>query len=241
MPLPRPGAILFDLDDTLVNTSEAAARAWRDVAEAFADRLDLTADAVERGLHETGDAYWADAARTRADRLDADGSRRAVTRLALRRLGRGDHATADAMARHYGERRLDRLTLRDDALDTLAALRDRGVKLALVSNGDAKLQRDKVDRFGLAPWFRAVLIEGELGYGKPTPRVYERALDACGVPPTAAWCVGDHLDWEVTAPQRMGIAGVWFDHRGAGVPTGSDVAPDLIVTSLGELRRRATR
>ena len=47
--------------------------------------------------------------------------------------------------------------------------------------------------------------------------------------------VGDNLEWEVAAPQRLGIFSIWCDHAGAGVPEGSTVVPDRIIRSLGEL------
>jgi putative hydrolase of the HAD superfamily len=47
--------------------------------------------------------------------------------------------------------------------------------------------------------------------------------------------VGDNLEWEVAAPQRLGIFGVWHDHLGAGLPPGSAVKPDRIIERLPEL------
>lgn len=239
--LRRPRAILLDLDDTLINTGEAAEAAWRDVAARFAGELDCTPDRLDATIRDVSERYWSDASRTPNDRLHAHTSRVAVTRLVVDALvpahPRRDRL-AHAMAEHYGPRRLAGLSLYDDTLEALAALRRRGLPLALLSNGDAALQRGKVDRFGLAPWFRTVLIEGEIGYGKPTRRLYERALDACGVIAMDAWCVGDHLEWEVAAPQRLGITGVWIDRSRHGLPLGSDTQPDVIVSSLNELTMR---
>ena len=49
------------------------------------------------------------------------------------------------------------------------------------------------------------------------------------------WMVGDNLEWEVAAPQRLGIHAIWFDGEGEGVPPGSAVTPDRIVTALPQL------
>jgi putative hydrolase of the HAD superfamily len=48
--------------------------------------------------------------------------------------------------------------------------------------------------------------------------------------------VGDNLEWDVAAPQRLGIYGIWVDRGGAGIPPGNGVRPDRIVRSLSELR-----
>jgi putative hydrolase of the HAD superfamily len=47
--------------------------------------------------------------------------------------------------------------------------------------------------------------------------------------------VGDHLEWEVAAPQRLGIYAVWHDHLGDGLPAGTTVRPDRIIRNLSEL------
>ena len=48
--------------------------------------------------------------------------------------------------------------------------------------------------------------------------------------------VGDNLDFDVAAPQKLGLSAVWIDVRGAGLPDESAVKPDYIVRSLAELR-----
>jgi putative hydrolase of the HAD superfamily len=47
--------------------------------------------------------------------------------------------------------------------------------------------------------------------------------------------VGDNLEWEVAAPQRLGISSIWFDTAGKGLPGDTHIRPDRIVASLSEL------
>src|SRR2546427_567018 len=79
------------------------------------------------------------------------------------------------------------------------------------------------------------LIEGEFGVGKPEEIVYRHALRALGAPPEEAWMAGDHLEFDVEAPQRLGLHGVWIDRAGHGLPAGSRVRPHRVVRSLREL------
>ena len=127
-----------------------------------------------------------------------------------------------------------------EAIDTVRWLRDSGRRLALLTNGAAVAQRKKISRFELVDLFDAILVEGELGFGKPDERVYRRALNALGVEPADAWMVGDHLEFDVGAPQRLGMSGVWIDARGRGLPEHTTVKPNHIVRSLGELRSLIT-
>jgi putative hydrolase of the HAD superfamily len=49
------------------------------------------------------------------------------------------------------------------------------------------------------------------------------------------WMIGDNLEWDVGAPQRLGLTGVWVDGPGLGLPAGSAVTPHHIVRSFGGL------
>ncbi len=49
--------------------------------------------------------------------------------------------------------------------------------------------------------------------------------------------VGDNLEWDVAAPQRLGIFGIWVDYAGTGVPAGREIRPDRIIRSLSEVRQ----
>ena len=48
--------------------------------------------------------------------------------------------------------------------------------------------------------------------------MYRHALAALGTRPEDAFMVGDHLEWDVGAPQRLGVRGVWVDGAGRASP-----------------------
>ena len=60
-------------------------------------------------------------------------------------------------------------------------------------------------------------------------------MAALGVGPEDTWMVGDNLEWEVRAPQQLGIHAIWYDPHGAGLPADSNVRPDRVVRNLSEL------
>jgi putative hydrolase of the HAD superfamily len=244
-----PKAILLDLDDTILDDSGDTARCWREACLAHvADLGGEGASALVLAIERVRRWYWADAERHRVGRLDLDAARREIVELALREVrlecadlaGLGEDAALTALAAKvadwYGAERDRGMSLFDDAIDTIRWLRGRGSKLALVTNGNGAAQRRKVERFGLAVWFDVILIEGELGYGKPDERVYRLALERLGVPAMKAWMIGDNLEWDVAAPQRLGIRGIWIDARGIGVSPGHAARPDRIIRRLSDLR-----
>ncbi len=227
-------ALLIDLDDTLLDYSGPSARCWesacRTVVPAGLDQAALLA-----AIHETAQWFWSDPDRHRRERVDMPGAWRKIAAGALERLGVEPDGLAGALAEDFAARRRAATRLFPDAEATLEALRDAGVRLALVTNGDAREQRHKIDRHGLSRFFDVMVIEGELGCGKPDPRVYREALAALGATPAAAWMVGDHLEFDVAGPQRLGLAAAWLDRAGAGLPAGCLTRPTRIVRSLAEL------
>ena len=103
------------------------------------------------------------------------------------------------------------------------------------------MQRQKIVRFGLEPLFDMILVEGELGFGKPDERIYQMALTGLAAESRHAWMIGDNLEWDVEQPQKLGMTGIWVDRDGAGVPASSAVHPDLVIRSLAELRDHCGR
>jgi putative hydrolase of the HAD superfamily len=240
--LTLPRALLLDLDDTIVNYSGGISDCWRSACDSCRDDLGRIApDLLHETIEQTRAWFWSDAERHREGRLDLDAAAERVVTLALAELGVTSPRLAMAVAARYRAAHEMRIALFPDALDTIQWLRDSGCRLALITNGGAVTQRAKLERFGLLSFFTSILIEGELGFGKPDPRVYTNALTELGVSADEAWMVGDHLDWDVAQPKRMGLGGVWVDRRGVGVTDDDGVRPDLIVRALSELRVRCVR
>ncbi|HEU4723721.1 MAG TPA: HAD family hydrolase [Candidatus Eisenbacteria bacterium] len=232
-----PRAFFIDLDDTILDDSGAARRCWPEACAAHRDELaSIASGDLLKAIERVRRWYWADADRHRVGRLDLDAARAHVVTMALAELGVDSPGLADRIADTYGALRDREMRPFDGAVETVEWLRAAGCRLALLTNGAGGAQRRKIERFDLARHFDLILIEGELGFGKPDPRVYRRALDGLGAAPDETWMIGDNLDWDVAPPQAFGIHGIWIDHRGKGVPAGHAARPDRIVRGLADLR-----
>ncbi|MGI9169829.1 MAG: HAD family hydrolase [Caulobacteraceae bacterium] len=228
-----PRAILFDLDDTLIHAYARPADAWLAVAEELAGAIAPLAPAeAATAITLHARTFWADAERHRLWRQRIGAARREIVAGALPTL---PIDAADRLADRFSVYREEQMRPFEGAHETLDALKARGVLLALVTNGAAESQRPKVERFDLARRFDHIQIEGEHEFGKPDERAYRHAMSALGVEARDTWMVGDHLEWEIAAPQRLGIFAIWHDALGEGLPADSPVKPDRIIGSLGEL------
>jgi putative hydrolase of the HAD superfamily len=233
-----PRAILFDLDDTIISAYGRPELAWGAVLGEFTQVADpaLALAAILAAARE----FWADPERHRVWRQTIRAARREIVEWGFATLAAAGQTVPErtvraAIADRFSDYRDENLALFPDAHATIDALRGHGVKLALITNGAAAHQREKVVRFALTERFDHIQIEGEHGFGKPEERAYVHALAALGVEAKDAWIVGDNLEWEVIAPQRLGIHAIWYDPHGDGVPEGHAARPDRIIRRLSEL------
>ncbi|WP_282939935.1 HAD family hydrolase [Paenibacillus sp. RC67] len=229
-----PKAILLDMDDTILSFDHGVDTdsCWR---RSFGHVLSCDPIELLAGIKESAKWYWSDPERHRVGRLDLYKARQKIVGMAMQKLKMEDHSLANQIAYTYGIERDKCVKLFPDSIDTIKQLRIKGIKLALLTNGNTEPQWDKIRCFELAPLFDCVLVEGEFGIGKPDDRIYLHALEQLGVTAEDTWMVGDNFEWEVAAPQRLGIKGIWIDHKGAGVPLTATAEPYRTIKSLSEL------
>lgn len=97
----------------------------------------------------------------------------------------------------------------------LESLRERGLKLGLVSNAfdpPDLLHRD-LAQFGIAERVDFAVFSSEVGRRKPDPEIFRRALDALGVTPPEALFVGDSLASDIAGAAALGLRtcqALWF-------------------------------
>ncbi|HEX8982501.1 MAG TPA: HAD family hydrolase [Ktedonobacterales bacterium] len=234
-----PPALLLDLDDTILADSLGVDACWDAVCHAYApDVAPFTVAQMRAAIDDYRRWYWDDSARHRDGRLDLDAARAHIVTESLRRVGMPEECAAvlgGQIAADFSAMRDERLAPLPGALETVDALARRGVRLALLTNGAATAQRRKIERFDLARHFEVIIVEGEFGCGKPDPRVYQHALAMLAIAPTDAWMVGDNLEWDVFAPQRLGISGVWVNPTSRPLPDGGTERPTRTVRALADL------
>ena len=233
-------ALLLDLDDTLLDYSGGAERCWAEACAAVAGALEQPR--LVGALVASRRWFWDDPVRHRRERTNMLRAWTQIAADALARYGAPAPELAAALAADFAARRRAVMDLFPETLACLGELRARGLPLALVTNGDATEQRWKIEHCALAPFFGAIVIEGEVGAGKPDAVVYETALKGLGVEAGPdVWMVGDHLEFDVAGAQRAGLRGVWIDRGGSGLPREATVRPDRIVRALAEVVAECAR
>jgi putative hydrolase of the HAD superfamily len=226
--------LLVDLDDTLLDYSGGVDDCWTEACRTIAPAEMDVASLVE-SVRTARRWFWDDPERHRRERVNMLGAWTKIVAHGFERLGTPNEPLAAAIAEDFAARRWEVMSLFPGTVETLGRLRERGVTMALVTNGDKTQQRRKIERYDLARFFDVIQIEGEFGAGKPEEAVYRHVLERLGVPAREAWMVGDHFEWDVAAPQRLGMRGIWIDRERTGLPAAAAVRPHRIIKEFPEI------
>lgn len=241
-------AIYFDLDDTLCKYWEAA-RAGLFQAFAKAGPAGYTAEEMVQ--------HWAKAFRTFIKEVPnsdwytqylkkSEVTRTEQMRRTLAEVGIVDEQCAVALSQLYMEERDMRLSLFDDAVEVLDLLKGR-YPLGLITNGPADLQRQEVATLKIESYFDAILIEGEMGEGKPKLSVFRRAESCVSSTPEHTLFVGNSYAHDIRPAIEAGWRTAWIrrptDIPPSAGPGGSEVElkpkdapePDITIGNLREL------
>jgi len=137
----------------------------------------------------------------------------------------------EALYVRFGEPEVWRLY--PDVDSTLRLLRERGVRLGVVSNWDTRLRKISAG-LGLDRLVDFIVISAEVGSRKPDPGIFQEALRRAGVGAAEAIHVGDLLEEDVEGARRAGVRAVLLDRKG-GRPDLERTGSHDVVGSLAEV------
>jgi putative hydrolase of the HAD superfamily len=129
----------------------------------------------------------------------------------------------------------------DDALNTLAKLRQCGYRLALISNAsDDPNTQVLVDKLGAREYFEVIISSAAMGIRKPNPKIFQEALERMHLSPENVAMVGDRLGADILGARNAGIFSIWIRRRAdtLGNRAHADtIFPDAQIDTLSELPR----
>jgi len=228
---------LFDLDDTLVPERDAWVQAFNEACANHASSLGVGFEELRRKVFETSRVLWATSevsaycARvglgSPSSLLSSYPGNRAEDEVlrgwgpsyrhsawvhGLRDAGIADPSLASTLEPAF---RASFQTVHrpyDDVAETLHQL--GRARVGVLTNGFADLQYLKLERSGLLDQIEILVVSGEVGIGKPDPRIFEIALQDLSVEPEECLMVGDSLDRDVRGASAVGIKSVLLSRDG---------------------------
>jgi HAD superfamily hydrolase (TIGR01509 family) len=130
----------------------------------------------------------------------------------------------------------------DGADLALNALRERGLRLGIVSNAAyAPFLAWTLEHFGLAGLFEDIVVSADVGVRKPDPRIFEIALERMALSPSQAVYVGDDFGKDVVGSKVAGLRAIWFRETDGTELPDQPVRPDATVSRLIDIPAWASR
>ena len=178
-PRHAPGAVLFDLDDTLFDHEQAARVALMRCAR-VAQRLHSDGRSRHSSRRTRGCSRSCTCRSWPASARVDDAREERFRRLFAASGARGDDERVRATAAAYREAYLAARRPVDGALAVLAALKPR-VRIGIVSNNLLEEQQAKIRLCGFDPYVDALVVSEAVGVAKPDPAIFAHALEAARV------------------------------------------------------------
>lgn len=181
-------AVLLDLDNTLYPYLPHHRQGLRGAHRLFCSRVRRVSLAIFQKNYE--------AARREVKRHTAaqaaSHSRLLYFQEMLRReSGRPQPRLTQALEGAYWTAYMRGMKLRPWVMPLLKQLRERGIRVAIVTNMTLDWQLKKISRLGLAPWIDALVSSEEAGVEKPDPKIFRLALKKLGCSARNAVGLGD--------------------------------------------------
>ena len=156
--------------------------------------------------------------------------------LVLRRFGYDfdvSHPVVVGATMAFADELRNYTRLDDEAVDVLRELRGK-YKLGIVSNfAIPECAWKLLDKFGLREFFDVVVVSGAVNQRKPSPKIFEKALNALSLDASKVVFVGDMLGLDVKGAKNVGMKAVLIERRSSEEIL--NVKPDRVIRSLKEL------
>ncbi|MFH1722063.1 MAG: TIGR02253 family HAD-type hydrolase [Candidatus Altiarchaeota archaeon] len=219
-------AVFFDIDNTLFDTKRLAEATRRNAIRAMIESgLDVDEDEAYVKLMELVKKHGSNYGRHFDELLKIYGKEGNPHIIAAGIIAY--HSTKTAYLVPYPE-----------TVPTLISIRDRGIKLGIITDGVAVKQWEKLISLGLQHFFHSVVISEERGVEKPETTSFLDACDQVDCKPDEAIMVGDRLEKDVLGANIAGMTSVLLDKHIEGdhpKPKSEREEPDYIISQLGDL------
>ena len=121
----------------------------------------------------------------------------------------------------------------DGAMEQLQRLTGK-YQMALVTNGLKEVQRPRIKKAGLTPYFQSIIVSDEIGHSKPNASFFEYTFEQIGHPPKdKVLIVGDSLSADIRGGAEFGIHTCWYNPGQQENSLG--IAPNYEVAELQKL------
>lgn len=193
----RIRAVLFDIDNTLIDFVKMKNYSCKDAVEAMVSAgLPLKKDAAMKRLMKLYEKYGIE-----YQRIFQPFVKQVMDRYDWKVIASGVVA--------YRRAKATLLQPYPKTIPTLIALREKGLKLGIVSDAPRMQAWTRLVESGLADFFDVVVTKDDVrGLMKPSPAPFHAAVSRMGVKPAEMLFVGDNVNRDVLGAKKAGMTAV---------------------------------
>ena len=188
-------AVLFDLDNTLIDRSQAFEKLfghWYDTLPTTDRPPDRDAFVSRMANYGIGYAPIPDIYRE------------------MLGLWLGSFSSLDAAVEAHFRAMPEMVGLHPKTRAMLKRFRNKGVTVGVVTNGGTETQWGKLRKTGIADMVTACVVSEEFGVWKPDPAIFERALALIGAEAGSTVFVGDNAEHDILGATGVGMRTAWM-------------------------------
>jgi 2-haloacid dehalogenase len=220
-------ALLFDLDDTLIDFKASESSALALVYENFYKAFVHT-EGFHSHFHTINQSLW----------KAVEGAQLPVAQLRLKRFQMlsetlGASLEAESVAAFYEHLLGTTASWFPQTEDTLSRLGER-YTLGIVTNGLTLIQRAKYQHLALGQWFKSFVVSEEVALSKPRKEIFDIALSQLQAVATRTLMVGDSLTSDYVGAMNAGLDFCWVNPKRLPLPAHLP-PPRFTVQSVAQL------
>lgn len=123
----------------------------------------------------------------------------------------------------------------DGLHDVLEFFQNRRIKMGIVTNGFTVFQNTKIDRLGIRQYIKTILISEEVGFRKPDPEIFRLALAGIDSDPGRTLFVGDDPTVDIKGANDSGLISVWLSGHKKWII--EQYRPQVIINRISDLKQ----
>ncbi len=103
----------------------------------------------------------------------------------------------------------------DEMRDLLDLLKEKGVQIAILTNGEESHQMMKIEQLALSKWISTnnIYVSGSYGVAKPKLEIFRIVEEKVNCSPESTIYIGDSFEKDIIGARKAGWQAIWFNHR----------------------------
>ena len=214
--------VIFDIDDTLYDYEIGHAAGMDNMAAYAETELGIPAAEFEAEYKRKNEEMKA-----RIGTDDATTHSRSIRlQNMLEDWGKPIFPHLDRLYALYWNTLLDVSQPEPGSIETLRELRELGITIGIGTDMTARMQYEKLKKFGFAPYVNHIVTSQEAAHEKPHPEFMALCIKKAGCKPEEIVFVGDTFKKDVVGSARAGMHPVWYRAREKKLPEHPELSPE---------------